>query len=1152
MTDMGMVADRTGIGNPYPGIRPFGEDEQEFFFGRDLQVADIIRRLRSHHVAAVVGGSGCGKSSLVRAGVLPELRSFAMEDCGDFWLPVIFTPGTEPMANLARALHKSIDEARYRQKLVEQNENPHEDQVKLIVRKLRLGWSAFMNEFSDVIRVPEGLESLRPQANFVVVVDQFEEIFREQTEPGEAQRLVQLIIDAHDPGSRHPRVFIILTMRTENMHQCANYLQLPNVLNESAYLARRLDEDEVEEAILSPAKVIIRKLCDDILNSISPAAEEMVAAVRRQMTRPRDTDVCWPFEISVLIELQHEVHRISDDQDHLPLLQHLLSRLWVEVMARLEREESKPGAECALKEAIADSQELRTRYELLDEQAKQAANRAYRRLAMWEQPDIVTQKDLRAAIGKHETRGSSGLRQCLANSADGLFNGLDERARKLAEGVFSLLAQMDDNAVFKRRWTDRKEIADVTGASDQEIDDTIAVFTKTYPFIRESEGQIDVSHEALIRSWKTLRTWIENERSANRAFERGFDEYVEWSSGFTDPALATIRKKWIKWFGRMQNRTLHSFGEGYHIAARGLRWAKRYTFAIRQHYSQGARSKELLKGLTDDQIYTKTVEFYRRSRFRRRFSVGLFVVVAFVIVSGGTVLFLMSQETARLSDVAWVWKTQARVYSPYNPDPSFAGEKTYESLYKLAVALYRLRKQEDQIEWQNTSALLLVAHRQSRRAASARVRAVLLQQLWPDDQPDNGVKPSPRARERTPVGDVERECFADALDGITNERFDIAKQSGVPVSERVQKISAEDLKIYRASSKSARRVILVTNGGGVTESVWFGRDEFGRDDSCRIIRGARIGDRAYVAVNRSLSLFSVQTPQIQRAAARGQWRTNVFRVHWASFCNGKELSCREDEWQVETQIVASPIVDGLLTFDDSDGNLLRVRRNGPTSGSYRVYWDGIPMPVDSSEAAGYFSAKSNFPDTICARTDTSYMYFDACQPGKGVGNGEQKDGNISWLLRVELESATDGSDRWRFKSVTGESARALILESPPEQTGGQRSPRRRIFIHGGESQFREARKYPVVSLDYYGPPVRGLAFGTGSKQGVLYIEASGNRFYKVDWDLKNLRKRICEILPDSDGTSPCDWLMEERFRPGDARVELRGQDLRAGSAAAGS
>ena len=89
---------------PFPGLRPYEVDEAAFFFGRDGQVGKLVERLRRSRFLAVVGTSGSGKSSLVRAGLLPALRGGMMAGAGAGWRVAVLRPGHDPFGNLARAL----------------------------------------------------------------------------------------------------------------------------------------------------------------------------------------------------------------------------------------------------------------------------------------------------------------------------------------------------------------------------------------------------------------------------------------------------------------------------------------------------------------------------------------------------------------------------------------------------------------------------------------------------------------------------------------------------------------------------------------------------------------------------------------------------------------------------------------------------------------------------------------------------------------------------------------------------------------------------------------------------------------------------------------------------------------------------------------
>src|SRR2546429_8375705 len=90
--------------NPFPGLRPFQMEEEYLFFGRETQRKELVTLLREHRFVAVLGASGSGKSSLVRAGLLPALFGGVMTKAGSHWNIAIFRPGGSPLANLAEAL----------------------------------------------------------------------------------------------------------------------------------------------------------------------------------------------------------------------------------------------------------------------------------------------------------------------------------------------------------------------------------------------------------------------------------------------------------------------------------------------------------------------------------------------------------------------------------------------------------------------------------------------------------------------------------------------------------------------------------------------------------------------------------------------------------------------------------------------------------------------------------------------------------------------------------------------------------------------------------------------------------------------------------------------------------------------------------------
>ena len=152
----------TGTFNPFPGLRPFDEEEDYLFFGREQDIDALLKRLRSHRFLAVIGWSGSGKSSLVRSGMIPALHSGYLVQAGSSWRVATMRPGTDPIGNLSDALSQclpapaSAEQAATSRMLIETT-----------LRRSNLG----LFECVRQAKPPKG-------ENFVLVVDQFEELFR--------------------------------------------------------------------------------------------------------------------------------------------------------------------------------------------------------------------------------------------------------------------------------------------------------------------------------------------------------------------------------------------------------------------------------------------------------------------------------------------------------------------------------------------------------------------------------------------------------------------------------------------------------------------------------------------------------------------------------------------------------------------------------------------------------------------------------------------------------------------------------------------------------------------------------------------------------------------------------------------------------------
>src|SRR3990172_8030127 len=172
--------------NPFPGLRPFELEEDHLFFGREKEVDELLRRLRSTRFLSVIGTSGSGKSSLVRSGLIAALNSGLMVQAGSSWRVAKCRPSEDPIGNLAASLN-AIDVLGTEGELASTNRI-------VLEATLRRGTLGLVDAVRHA-RIP-------PDENLLVVVDQFEDLFRFrrsrhiENSKDEAMAFVKLLLEA--------------------------------------------------------------------------------------------------------------------------------------------------------------------------------------------------------------------------------------------------------------------------------------------------------------------------------------------------------------------------------------------------------------------------------------------------------------------------------------------------------------------------------------------------------------------------------------------------------------------------------------------------------------------------------------------------------------------------------------------------------------------------------------------------------------------------------------------------------------------------------------------------------------------------------------------------------------------------------------------
>ena len=213
----------TKIFNPFPGLRAFHIDESHLFFGREGQTDEVLMKLSEHRFVAVIGPSGSGKSSFVYCGVLPILYGGFITDAGPNWDVIVARPGSNPISNLAEALLE--------QDPAYQAADEDEQRIKrTILTSLMKSSSLGLVEAIRQVKETTG-------KNFLVLIDQFEELFRFKSSTTNGQALneslafINLLMEA--VNNEETAIYVTITMRSDFIGDCAQYAELTSSMNES-------------------------------------------------------------------------------------------------------------------------------------------------------------------------------------------------------------------------------------------------------------------------------------------------------------------------------------------------------------------------------------------------------------------------------------------------------------------------------------------------------------------------------------------------------------------------------------------------------------------------------------------------------------------------------------------------------------------------------------------------------------------------------------------------------------------------------------------------------------------------------------------------------------------------------------------------------
>jgi WD40 repeat protein len=410
-------------GNPFPGLRPFSIDECHLFFGREGQADEILVKLAQNRFITVMGYSGSGKSSLMYCGLVPILYGGFMTQTSHYWNAIITRPGSSPLNNLAETIVEHLLTSKHIQP------GDRAIQKSIISSVLRSGPNGLIEVFRFL--------QTKKAENIFLLIDQFEELFRfrENTAIEDAQNEAHLYVNLFLTAVAQTKVpaYVALTMRSDFIGNCSVFPALTELINRSNYLVPQMTREQKKMAIEGPVAVGGGKISQRLIKRLL-------------------TDV-------------------GNDQDQLPILQHVLMRTWDYWLANRE-----PGEPIDL--------------------------RHYN------------------AVGR--------IHEALSQHANEAYDELSSKQKEVAEILFKNCTEKTQDNKGMRRPVRLGLVADLAEAEEKDVVHVVDHFRKpgrsflmpAANVLLNNNSMIELSHESLMRIWKRLNVWVDEEFESAQMYKR--------------------------------------------------------------------------------------------------------------------------------------------------------------------------------------------------------------------------------------------------------------------------------------------------------------------------------------------------------------------------------------------------------------------------------------------------------------------------------------------------------------------------------------------------------------------------------------------------------------------------------------------------------
>jgi energy-coupling factor transporter ATP-binding protein EcfA2 len=463
---------------PYTGLRSFTEEESLYFKGRDEQILRVTAQLEEKKFLMVTGASGDGKSSLIFAGLIPQARAGFFKAQYSNWHVADFRPERSPLKNLARSLAGAL-----------QLDDPNTVEVELSrgfssLVELYKSSDRYIDEKSETWqRASEDAKGKmeRKAGNLLILIDQFEEFFTNpENFPGgvpsqESRLLLNIILETIKISLKEDLpIYVVCTMRSDYIGQCAAFRGLPEFIGFSQFFVPRLQRKELHQVIEEPAILSGNRISKRLIDRL--------------------------------------IFDLEEGTDQLPILQHALKQIW---KAANNGQEEMDLIHYAIVGGMSGDvlpKELTERFAIWKEKLPE-----YERAGL-ENPGLSNVLDIHANKLYEEAASYYNKHSQKQITA--------KQARFIIAMSFACLTRIDESRAVRNRMTLQEitNIINVPELTTDVVDGVLRIFrepenTLLRPFIAEENTResiepdtvIDITHEALIRNWKLLRKWSDQE-----------------------------------------------------------------------------------------------------------------------------------------------------------------------------------------------------------------------------------------------------------------------------------------------------------------------------------------------------------------------------------------------------------------------------------------------------------------------------------------------------------------------------------------------------------------------------------------------------------------------------------------------------------------